>query len=49
MEGSYGPFQRTVPIFAAIGKDKLDAQFENGVLTVLLPKTKEAQKETKNI
>lgn len=48
-ERSYGSFQRAIPVSAGVDRDKVQAKFKNGVLTVILPKTKEAQKETKKI
>lgn len=49
MERSYGSFQRVIPFGVAIETDKVDAVFKNGVLTVTLPKTAEAQKARKRI
>jgi HSP20 family protein len=49
MERSYGSFQRAIPVSSGIDGDKVEAKFKNGVLTVTLPKTKEAQKEMKKI
>lgn len=48
-ERSYGSFYRTVPLPAGVDADKADAQFKNGVLTVSLPKTAEAQAKIKHI
>lgn len=49
MERSYGTFQRAIPVSAGVDRDKVEAKFKNGVLTVTLPKTKETQKEMKKI
>ena len=48
-ERSYGSFYRTVPLPAGVDADKADATFKNGVLTVTLPKTAEAQAKIKHI
>ena len=48
-ERSYGSFYRTVPLPAGTDADKADATFKNGVLTVSLPKTAEAQAKIKHI
>lgn len=48
-ERSFGSFRRGVPIDAAIVGDKVEATFKDGVLTVVLPKTPEAQKKHKKI
>jgi HSP20 family protein len=48
-ERSYGSFQRAIPLTSGIDRDKIDAKFKNGVLKVVLPKTEEAQKESKKI
>jgi HSP20 family protein len=43
MERSYGNFQRTIPLPCEVETDDVDAVFKNGVLTIKLPKTAEAQ------
>jgi len=48
-ERSYGSFQRTIPLPTEVDKDKVKAKFKKGILTVELPKTKEALKEIKKI
>jgi len=48
-ERSYGTFQRAFELPDNIDRDKVAAVFENGVLTVTLPKTAEAQKQQKKI
>src|SRR5512140_1699363 len=42
-ERRYGQFQRTVTLSTPISADKAQAQFENGVLTLRLPKAEEAK------
>jgi len=49
MERSYGSFHRVIPVSAGVDRDKVEATFKNGVLKITLPKTEEAQKETKKI
>jgi HSP20 family protein len=48
-ERRYGSFQRAFAVPDGVDTDKIDAQFKNGVLTVTLPKTAEAQKSEKKI
>lgn len=43
MERSYGKFSRTIPIPSGVKLDKIDAVYEDGVLTVHIPKTEEAK------
>ncbi|MBF0566605.1 MAG: Hsp20/alpha crystallin family protein [Nitrospirae bacterium] len=49
VESSYGSFSRTIPLPCEIVADKVEASFKKGVLTITLPKTAEAVKETKKI
>jgi HSP20 family protein len=42
-EFRYGQFQRTVSLSTPISADKAQAQFDNGVLTLRLPKADEAK------
>jgi HSP20 family protein len=49
MERSYGSFSRTIALPKEIDTDKVKAEFKKGVLTVTLPKTAKAIKETKKI
>ncbi len=49
MERSYGSFCRTIPLPAEIDAEKITAEFKKGVLSVKMPKTPEAIKETKKI
>lgn len=48
-ERTYGSFTRTIPIPVEIDADKVKAEFKKGVLTVTMPKTEEAMKDTKKI
>lgn len=49
MERSYGSFCRTIPLPIEVNIDKAEAKFSKGVLTIVLPKTEAAIKETKKI
>jgi len=48
-ERRFGSFQRSFQVPNGIDADKIDASFKNGVLTVALPKSAEAQKREKKI
>ncbi|MBY6139447.1 Hsp20/alpha crystallin family protein [Leisingera daeponensis] len=48
-ERSYGAFYRTIPLPPGVDTDKAEATFKNGVLTVALPKTADAQAKVKRI
>jgi HSP20 family protein len=48
-ERHYGSFQRSFAVPAEVDAEKIEATFKNGVLTVTLPKTAEAQKKEKRI
>jgi HSP20 family protein len=48
-ERFYGRFERHVPLGYEVEKDKVDARFKNGVLTVTLPKSERAQSQAKRI
>ena len=48
-ERSYGSFQRFFQLPTSIDRDRVAADFLNGVLTITLPKTVEAQKPQKKI
>ena len=47
-ERFYGRFERRIPA-EDIDKDKVQATFSNGVLTVTMPKTKQARQQVKRI
>jgi HSP20 family protein len=49
MERSYGSFTRTIPLPVDVDTDRAEATFKNGVLTVKIPKTREAIEERKKI
>jgi HSP20 family protein len=48
-ERRYGAFQRSFQVPDGVEADKIEASFKNGVLTVVLPKSAEAQKSAKKI
>jgi len=48
-ERSYGSFQRSFYLPDGVARDKVTAEFKDGVLTVVLPKTAEAQTQTKKV
>jgi HSP20 family protein len=48
-ERSYGSFERRIPLDVEVLSDKVSAAFKNGVLTVRLPKSPEAQKHVRHI
>jgi HSP20 family protein len=43
VERRHGEFRRMVQLPTAVNEDKVEAKFENGVLTVIVPKSREAQ------
>ncbi|RJP46827.1 MAG: Hsp20/alpha crystallin family protein [Anaerolineaceae bacterium] len=42
-EQRYGAFERTFPLPTAVVPDKAKAEFENGILTITLPKAEEVK------
>lgn len=48
-ERSFGSFQRSIPLPCEVVADKVDASFKKGVLTVRLPKSKEARERVRQI
>jgi HSP20 family protein len=48
-ERSYGTFERSFTMPREVNVDKIDAQFKNGVLTVVLPKTEAVKPRQINI
>jgi HSP20 family protein len=45
-ERRYGSFQRSLQIPGSVVPDKAEASFEDGVLTLTIPKTEEAKQKT---
>lgn len=48
-ERSYGAIYRTIPLPPGVDGEKAEATFKNGVLTIRLPQTPEAQARVKHI
>ena len=48
-EREYGSFERFIDLPVGVDPDRIEAEFANGVLTVLLPKTAEAARKHKKI
>jgi HSP20 family protein len=48
-ERRYGSFQRSFRVPDGVDTNKIEARFKNGVLTLILPKSPEAQKKEKKI
>ena len=48
-ERFYGSFRRSIPFASEVDADKVEADFKNGVLTVVLPKNAQAQEKTRRI
>jgi HSP20 family protein len=48
-EHRFGAFERAVALPTAVKTDKAEAVFENGILTITLPKTDEVKPKTINI
>jgi HSP20 family protein len=48
-ERAYGSFRRAIELPGDVDAGKIEAAFKNGVLTIDLPKTKEAQERVKQI
>ncbi len=48
-ERRFGSFQRSFTLPEGVDRDKIEAKFQNGVLTLTLPKTPEAVKQQKKI
>jgi HSP20 family protein len=48
-ERYYGRFERRIPLGEAVEEDKVDATFENGVLTVTLPRSAQTSAQVKRI
>lgn len=48
-ERRYGSFSRSIPLPTSVQADKANADFENGVLTLTLPKAEEVRPKTINV
>lgn len=48
-ERRFGSFQRSFTVPEDVATNKIDASFKNGILTVVLPKSEEAQKREQKI
>jgi HSP20 family protein len=48
-ERRYGSFQRSFQVPAGVDAERIDARFDKGVLTIALPKTREALSKEKKI
>ena len=48
-ERRYGSFRRSLQVPGSVDANKIEANFKNGVLTVTMPKSPEAQKKEKTI
>lgn len=48
-ERAYGSFRRTIELPGDVDSAKIEAKFKDGILTIDLPKTKEAQDRVKQI
>lgn len=48
-ERSYGAFSRGIPLPCEVDENRIDARFENGVLTVRLPKSPAAKESERKI
>jgi HSP20 family protein len=49
LERTFGCFSRSIPLPADLDYDKVSATFKKGILTITLPKTAQALRETKRI
>jgi HSP20 family protein len=49
MERLYGSFYRSIPLPCSIDRDKVQATFKQGVLSISMPKTRQALQETRKI
>ncbi|MBF0515571.1 MAG: Hsp20/alpha crystallin family protein [Nitrospirae bacterium] len=49
MERSYGSFVRSIPLPCEVDDAKVEAEFKKGILTIKLPKSPEAVKDTKKV
>lgn len=49
VERSYGSFYRSIRLPAAVEKDKIDASYHDGILKVVMPKSKEAKERITHV
>lgn len=49
VERTFGSFYRSLRLPTVVEKDKIDATYKNGVLTVVLPKSEEAEKKITHV
>jgi HSP20 family protein len=49
IERTYGAFERSFHLATPVDKEKVKARFDNGVLTVVLPKSGESRTQEINI
>ncbi len=49
LERSYGSFQRIVPLPSEIDTTRCEAKFDKGIVTIKLPKTEKAKKQTVHV
>lgn len=49
VERAYGSFHRSLRLPTVVEKDKIEATFKDGVLTVVLPKSEEAKKKITHV
>jgi HSP20 family protein len=49
IERHYGSFYRNIPLPCEVDKENAEAVFKRGVLTIILPKSKETRREIKKI
>ncbi len=49
LERTYGSFHRVISLPKGINLEKVEATFKNGLLSIKLPKTEEAQTKSKKI
>lgn len=49
VERTFGSFYRSLRLPTVVEKDKIDATFKDGVLTIVLPKSEEAKKKITHV
>src|ERR1043166_6143016 len=49
VECAYGAFERTLALPEDADRDKIDASFKNGILTVIIPRDKSAKPSSRQI